>query len=102
MTNFAEQAAAAVSAIILLVDYLLGVALGMYGCMIFGSVRENRRMSLLEQAPGPISDGVRALLRPYVRDDGGYLRHLPPGRREVTKGSLGDDSFGSHGQEVDQ
>jgi hypothetical protein len=102
MTNFAEQAAAAVSAIILLVDYLFGVALGMLGCLIFGSVYENRRMSLLEQAPGPISGGVRVILRLVTFDDG-YLRSLPPGRREATRGSLGDDnSFGSPGQEVDQ
>lgn len=100
MTNFAEQAPAAVSAIILLVVYLFGVALGMYGCVIFGSVYENRRMSLFEQAPGPISGGVRAILRLVIFDDG-YLRSLPPGRREATRGSLGNSS-GSPGQEVDQ
>ena len=101
MTNFAGQAAAAVSAIILLVDYLFGVALGVFGCMIFGSVYENYRMSLLEQAPGPISGGTRVILKLFTLDDG-YLRSLPPGRREATRRPWGDNSSGSHGQEVDQ
>jgi len=98
--NFAAQTAAGVSAIILLVDYLLGVACGMFGGLIFGSVRENYKMSLLDQAPDPISAGARALLRPYVRDDDGYLRSLPPGRRAATSNPRGDDSAGSQGQEA--
>jgi hypothetical protein len=102
MMNFAEQTAAAVSAIILLVDYLLGVACGMFGGLVFGSVRENRRMSLLEQAPDPISAGARTLLRPFVRDDDGYLRSLPPGRHGATSNPRGDDSAGSQGQGVDR
>jgi len=101
--NFADQPAAAVSAIVLLVDYLLGVACGMFGGLVFGSVRENYKMSLLEQAPDPLSAGARALLRPFARDDDGYLRSLPPGRRHgVTSSPRGADSAGSQGQGVDR
>lgn len=99
--NFAAQTAAGVSAIILLVDYLLGVACGMFGGLVFGSVRENYKMSLLEQAPDPISAGARALLRPFIRDDG-YLRSLPPGRYGATSSPRGDDSAGSQGQGVNR
>lgn len=102
MMNFADQAAAAVSAIILLVVYLLGVACGMFGGLVFGSVRENYKMSLLEQAPDPLSAGARALLRPFVRDDDGYLRSLPPGRHGATSSLRGDDSAGSQGQGVNR
>ena len=99
MINFAEQTAVGAFAVILLVDYLLGVSFGMFGSMVFGSVLENHRMSLLEQAPGPISAGVRVLLCPFIRDDGGYLRSLPPGRRPAARRRRGDSS-GSTGREV--
>lgn len=99
MINFAEQTAAGVSAFMLLVDYLTGVCAGVFGSMVFGSVLENHRMSLLEQAPGPISAGVRVLLCPFIRDDGGYLRSLPPGRRTVAHRRR-DGSSGSTGREV--
>lgn len=98
--NFAQQATA-VSAIILLIDYLFGVAFGMFGGIVFGSVRENHRMSLLEQAPDPLSAGARVILRPFVCDDG-YLRSLPPGRSRKVGGSHGGDRSGSHGQGLDQ
>lgn len=81
--NFAEQTAAGVSAIILLVDFLVGIACGMFGGVVFGSVRENHEMSLLEQAPDPLSAGTRMILGVFTRDDG-YLRSLPPGGRTRT------------------
>lgn len=79
MSSFAGQTAAAVSAITLLVDFLLGITCGMFCGVAFGSVYENHRMSLLEQAPDPISAGTRVILGLFTRDDG-YLRGLPPGR----------------------
>lgn len=90
VTNFAESTAAAVSAIILLVDYLVGVVFGIFGSAVFASVLENHGMSLLERAPGPVSAGIRVFLLPYTRDDDGYLRSLPPGRSGATGGSRGD------------
>jgi len=99
--NFPEQTAAAISAIILLVDFLIGVTGGMFGALAFGSVRENYKMSLLEQAPDPISAGARTLLRPFIRDDG-YLRSLPPGRRRVTRDFRSNNSSGTQGREVDE
>jgi hypothetical protein len=81
MMYFAVQTASAVSAIILLIAYLTGVTLGMFGSIVYGSVREDHEMSLLEQAPDDLSGGARAFLGLYIRDYGGYLRSLPPGRR---------------------
>jgi hypothetical protein len=101
MTNFAAQASA-VSAIILLVDYLIGVTVGMFGGLVFGSVREGHSMSMLEQAPDPVSAGARALLMPFTRDDDGYLRSLPPGRGAAPRGSRADGSSGSPGQGVNR
>lgn len=102
MTSFADNPAAAVSAIILLVDYLVGVAFGIFGCAVFASVRENHGMSLLERAPDPISAGVRAFLLPFTRDDDGYLRSLPPRRGGAPGGARGGDSPGSQGQGVNR
>lgn len=101
MINFADQTAAGVAAIILLVDYLLGVACGMFGGLVFGSVRENHRMSLLERAPDPVSAGARVILRPFVRDDG-YLRSLLPRRGGAAGNPRGGGSSGSQGQGVNQ
>jgi hypothetical protein len=100
MVSFTGQAAA-LSAFILFFDYILGVTLGIFGGLIFGSVRESHSMSLLEPAPDPISAGARALLRPFVRDDG-YLRSLPPGRGGVPRISRPRKSFGSSGKEVNR
>ena len=86
MTSFAGQTAAAVSAVMLLVDYLLGITLGMFGGLTFASVRENYSMSMLEPAPDRISAGARAVLMPFIQDDG-YLRSLPPGRSGVPRAS---------------
>lgn len=99
--NFAAQTAAGVSAIILLVDFLIGITCGMFGALAFGSVRENYKMSMLEQAPDQVSAGARAILRPFIRDDG-YLRSLPPGRRGATRDSRGNDSSGTQGREVNE
>ena len=100
MTNFAAQASA-VPAIILLVCYLFGVTFGVVGSAVFGSVRENRSMSLLEQAPDPISAGVREMLSLFTRDDG-YLRSLPPNGRRSAWGPGRDDPPGTQGQEQDR
>jgi hypothetical protein len=100
MTNFAAQASA-VPAIILLVGYLFGVAFGVVGSAVFGSVRENRNMSLLEQAPDPICAGVREMFGVFTRDDG-YLRSLPPSGRRTERDPRRDDPPGTHGQELDR
>lgn len=97
MINFADQA----SAIVILVDYLFGLAFGVIGCAVFGSVRENHKMSLLEQAPDPVSAGARVIFGVFTRDDG-YLQSLRPGARKTARGPRGDDSSGSHGQELDR
>lgn len=101
MMNFAGQTAAAVSAIILLTDYLFGVVFGMFGGVVFGSVLENHRMTLLGRAPDPLSAGTRAILGLFVRDDG-YLGSLPPGRRTAVGGAAGEDPSGPAGQGVNQ
>ena len=100
MTYFAAQATA-VSAIILLIDYLIGVTVGTFGGLVFGSVRENHDMSMLEQAPDIVSGGARVLLMPFTQDDG-YLRSLPPGRGRAPRRSPGRGSSGSPGQEANR
>jgi hypothetical protein len=100
MMDFAAQASA-VSAIILLIAYLFGVTFGMFSGVVFGSIRENRRMSLLEQAPDPVSAGARRAFGVFTRDDG-YLRSLPPGNRKTTRNPRGDDSSESHGQGLER
>jgi hypothetical protein len=92
MTNVADQA----SAFFILVDYLFGLAIGVLGCAIFGSVRENHKMSLLRQAPGPVSAGARVFFGLFARDDG-YLRSLPPGNDRISGDRCAGDSSGSHG-----
>jgi hypothetical protein len=97
MINFADQA----SAIIILIDYLFGLTFGVIGCAIFGSVRENRRMSLLREAPDPVSAGARVFFGVFTRDDG-YLQSLPPGDRKGAPDPRGDGSPGPHGQGLDR
>jgi hypothetical protein len=99
--NFAAQTVAAVTAVIVLVDYLLGVTLGMFGGLVFGSVRENRSMSLLEQAPDPISAGARTLLRLFIDEDDEYLRSLPLGGTRAPQTSRPGES-GLPGQGVNR
>jgi hypothetical protein len=101
MTNFAAQASA-VSAIILLVDYLFGLTFGVVGGVVLGSIRENRRMSLLEQAPDPVSAGARVFFNLVTRDDDGYLRSLPPDARKTVRDPHADGSSESHGQGLDR
>jgi hypothetical protein len=101
MTHFAAQASA-VSAIILLVIYLFGVTFGMVGSAVLGSLRENRRMSLLEQAPDPISAGARVFFNLVTRDDDGYMKSLRPGARKAVRDPHADGSSGSHGQGLDR
>jgi hypothetical protein len=94
MTNFADQA----PAMVILVDYLFGLAFGVIGSMIFGSVLENHAMSLLREAPDPISAGAREFFGLFTRDDDGYLRSLTPGEHKAPRGAHRDGSSGSHGQ----
>lgn len=98
MINFADQA----SAILILVDYLLGITFGVIGSMAFGSVRENHRMSLLQSAPDPVSAGARVIFGVFTRDDDGYMGSLPPGQRAMAREPRGNDSPGSHGQGLDR
>lgn len=96
MVNFADQA----RAIAILVDYFFGLAFGVIGGAIFGSVRESRRMSLLQQAPDPVSAGARVLFGLFMRDDGGYLRGLLRAKDEASGHPREDDGPESHGQEL--
>lgn len=79
------------SAISILVVYLTGLTVGLFGCIVFASVLENADMSLLGAAPDPVTAGVRVLLGLFIRDDG-YLRSLTPPGEHAQK---------PRGQEVD-
>jgi hypothetical protein len=98
MTNFADQA----PAVIIMIDYLSGLSCGLLGCMIFGSVRENREMSLLRSAPDPVSAGARVMFGLYTRDPGGYLQSILPGHRRASRAPHEDGSLGSHGRGQDR
>jgi hypothetical protein len=94
--NFVEQ----LSAIALLVDFLLGVTFGIVGGASHGSRREDREYSLLRSAPDAVSDGARVIHGLYIRDDG-YMRGLLPGAEAAGDASQDDDSA-THGQEQDR
>jgi hypothetical protein len=72
--NLIEQ----LSAIAILCDFTLGVALGIVGGAALGSRREDKRKTFFDPAPDPLSEGARVLYRKYFCDDG-YLRSLLPG-----------------------
>jgi hypothetical protein len=76
--NFIEQ----LTAVTLLVDFFLGVTLGIVGGAVHGSLREDRGKTLLRQAPDPVSDGARVMYGVYTRDDG-YMARLLDGVGQV-------------------
>ena len=80
--NFIEQ----LTAVTLLVDFLLGVTLGIVGGAVHGSLREDREKTLLRQAPDLVSEGARVMYAAYIRDDAGYLRRLLSGGDQVPEG----------------
>lgn len=92
--NFVEQ----LSAVVLLLDFLLGVTFGVVGGASFGSRRENLRFSLLRSAPDAVSDGARVIYGVYTRDDG-YMASLPPGGTAVSPRA---GESGAQGEEWDQ
>lgn len=56
-----------ISAIAIGVDFLFGVAVGIFGCASFASRREDCAHSLLAAAPDPACDGARVIHGVYVR-----------------------------------
>lgn len=86
--NFIEQ----ITAVLLLVDFLFGVAFGVVGGAVIGS----RRGALLwPAADGLLSAGARVVHGVYTRDDDGYLRYLQGG---PAPGRRGTGEPGSHGK----
>jgi hypothetical protein len=63
------------SVMVLLVILFLGISLGMIGCAVHGSIREDRKRSLLKAAPDAVCAGARVLNGVYTADDG-YLQYL--------------------------
>jgi hypothetical protein len=96
-TNFVEQ----LTAIAILIDFLFGVTFGVVGGAILGSRREDYEMSLLGEAPDPLSAGARLIYGVFTRDDG-YLRSLLPGAGEETRNDSRDDGSGSQGPGLDR
>jgi hypothetical protein len=93
--NFVEQ----LSAIILLVDFLLGVAFGVVGGSSRGSRREDRDKTLLGPAPDAVSAGARLVHGLYTRDDGGYMQSLLPGGGELAEDTSRADDSGTQRKE---
>jgi hypothetical protein len=99
MMNFV----AALSAIAILIDFLLGVTFGFVGGAILGSRREDYNYSLLQVAPDPLSAGARVIHGVFTRDDG-YLQGLLPGGAKAAgnQDQDGDDESGSQEQGLEQ
>jgi hypothetical protein len=94
--NFVEQ----LTAMALLIDFFLGVTVGIVGSAVRGSLLEDRHRTLLRRAPDLLSEGVREML--YLsRHDDGYLASLLDGGSHVPETQderQGDDS-GAQGTE---
>jgi hypothetical protein len=90
------------SAVVLLVDFLLGVTFGVVGSAAFGSVREDQEYSLLGTALGPVSAGARVIYGVYTSSDE-YMRSLLARGAETTiADERGDKVGGTEGQESRQ
>jgi hypothetical protein len=94
--NFVEQ----VSAVLLLVDFFLGVTCGVIGGAVHGSRREDRESTMLRAAPDPISAGARVIYGVYTSADEYMIGLLPGG--EAGGDNHGIDDSGAQGQELDQ
>lgn len=87
--NFVEQ----LTAVALLVDFCLGVTIGMVGGAVHGSLREDREKTLLGQPPDRLSRGARVMFGVYTRDDG-YMARLLAGGDPVPAVDRDDDYGG--------
>ena len=76
--NFIEQ----LTAVTLLIDFLLGMTCGMVGGAVYGSALEDSEYSLLRAAPDAVSAGARIIYGISTRDDGYMQSLLPPGGQE--------------------
>lgn len=91
------------SAIMILIDFLFGVACGVIGGVSHGSRREDRKYTLLRAAPDAVSDGARLICGLYRRDDDGYLQSLlPPGGGGTDRRPRGGRSSAAPEQELDR
>jgi hypothetical protein len=97
MINFVEQ----LSAIALLTVFLAGGLCGVVGSASLGSRSEDQKRTLLQGAPGPVSDGARVVNGLYAWDDDGYLNELLRHGAKAPASPLPDEP-GSHGQELDR
>jgi hypothetical protein len=63
------------SAVVLLLVFLLGVTFGVVGGAAYGSVREDCEYTLLGTSPGSVSEGARVIHGVYTSSDE-YMRSL--------------------------
>jgi hypothetical protein len=91
--NFVEQ----LTAIALLIDFLLGVTCGMVSSAAHESRRDERRHTLLGAAPDPISAGALVLHSVYTSTDESMCL-LPGGEAGGDKREIDD----SRAQEEDE
>jgi hypothetical protein len=98
--NFVEQ----LTAVSLLVDFFLGVTIGVVGGAVHGSLREDRDKTLLRQAPGAVSNGARVMFGVYTRDDGYMGRLLAGGGRVPAndRDEWPDDDSGAKGRDPER
>jgi hypothetical protein len=92
--NFVEQ----LTAVALLVDFFLGVTFGVVFGAAYGSVRDERRRTLLVAPPDPLSAGARMLHGVYASSDE-HMRSLLTRGGEATADERGTDTAATEGQE---
>jgi hypothetical protein len=89
--NFIEQ----LSAMTLLIAFFTGVTFGVIGGAVYGSLREDHKKTLLQQAaPDLLSSGARMIFGVCARDNG-YMARVLPGGSQVPR--CGRDERNSDG-----
>ncbi len=90
------------SAIMLLIDFLVGVMFGIVGSASLASRREDRDYSLLHAPPDPLRDGVRVIHGVYTRGDRWASDVRRPAPRNDDRGCGSGDGSGAQGQEPER
>lgn len=85
------------SEVLLLIDFLCGVACGLFGSTVHGSRHEDRERGMLRTAPDAVCAGARVMHGLYTRDDG-YLQSLLSGGRRATWNRGRPGPSGPHGK----
>jgi hypothetical protein len=84
------------TALLLMIDFLFGITLGMFGAAVHGS---RRGILLVPASDDFLSAGARVIYKVWTR---GYQQGLLAGGDQASVDASGDDGSESWGQEVDR